>query len=46
MFKLMLVYESGKRYLLPLDFLQKTLKLSDEDIETLKKEALKEIQKQ
>lgn len=45
-FSLAIVYESGKRYIIPLDILQKTLKLSDEDIKKLEKAVLKEIQKQ
>lgn len=45
-FKLALVYESGKRYIIPFEIATKTLKLSDEDIENLQKAVLKEIQKQ
>lgn len=45
-FKLALVYESGKRYIIPFEIAIKTLKLSDEDIKKLETATLKEIQKQ
>lgn len=44
-FKLALIYESGKRYIIPFEIARKTLKLSDEDIKKLEKATLKEIQK-
>lgn len=44
MWKLMVVYESGKRYIIEFDTLSKHL--TKEQIEKIKKEALKEVQKQ
>jgi len=45
MFSIAIVYESGKRYVFPIDVLVKTLKLSDEDIKKLESAVKKEIQK-
>lgn len=45
-YSLALIYESGKRYIIPVDILQKTLKISDEDMKKLEVAILKEIQKQ
>jgi hypothetical protein len=45
MFSIAIVYESGKRYILPIDVLVKTFKLSDEDIKRLEMAVKKEVQK-
>jgi hypothetical protein len=43
MWQLCIIYESGKRYIIPFETLSKHL--TKEQIETIKKEALKEVQK-
>lgn len=45
MFSIAIVYESGKRYILPVDVLVKTFKLSDEDIKKLEAVVKREVQK-
>ncbi len=45
MFKVALIYESGKRYILPIELISEVVKLTDSDIERLKVIVLKEIQK-
>lgn len=45
MFSIALVYESGKRYILPFEIAEKVLQLKPEDIERLKIAVLKEISK-
>ena len=46
MFKISVVYDEGEnRYFLPFDIVQKTLKISDSDIEKLKVEVKRQISK-
>lgn len=45
MFKIMLVYDSDKRYILPFEIIEKTLKLSKEAKRKLEVEVIKEISK-
>ena len=45
MFRLALIWDEGKRYVIPFEIAQKILKLSDGDIDKLRKAVLKEIQK-
>lgn len=43
MWSLAIIYESGKRYIIPIDILLKYI--DEETLDKIKKEALKEIQK-
>lgn len=43
MWRLALIYDSGKRYIIPFDILEKYV--DEQTLDKIKKEALKEIQK-
>lgn len=45
MFSLALVYDSGKRYIIPFEIAQKTLNISDNDVKKLEVAVLKEVSK-
>lgn len=44
-FKIMLAYDSGKRYIFPIDILAEVLGLTDETLDKIETVILKEIQK-